>query len=109
MILDRGYLAIKIMVANVHDGLGRQPVRQRRESAQIGEPDRGVHRLGVAASDLSTHDPLAGSVADIGIQQARSHAVQTEDLDYPRQWLREAPQRRQLFIREPARLFGGPA
>jgi hypothetical protein len=53
MLLDRGDLAIEIMVQNVDDGLGRQPVRQRREAAQIGQPDRGIHRLGVAAPDLA--------------------------------------------------------
>ncbi|MEH2519452.1 hypothetical protein V1279_005025 [Bradyrhizobium sp. AZCC 1610] len=58
---------------------------------------------------MPTHDPLAGAVADIGIQKARSHAVQTEDLDHPGQWLRQAPQRCQLFVREPTGLFGGPA
>ena len=63
----------------------------------------------MAAPDLAAHDPLAGAVADIGVEQARGHAVQTKDLDHPRQRLHEAPQRRQLFVRETARLFGGPA
>ena len=34
---------------------------------------------------------------------------QTDDLDHPRQWPHDAPQRRQLFVREPARLLRGPA
>ena len=63
----------------------------------------------MATPDLAAHDPLAGAVADIGVEQARGHAVQTKDLDHPRQRLHEAPQRRQLFVRETARLFGGPA
>ena len=109
MLFDRGDLAIEIMVQNVDDGLGRQPVRQRREAAQIRQPDRGIHRLGMAAPDLAAHDPLAGAVADIGVEQARGHAAQTKDLDHPRQRHHDAPQRRQLFVGETARLFGGPA
>ena len=71
---DRGDLTIEILVQNIDHGLGRQPVRQRREAAQVGQPDRGIHGLGMAAPDLAAHDPLAGAVADIGVEQARSHA-----------------------------------
>ena len=40
----------------------------------------GVHRLGVAAPDLPAHDPLAGAVADIGVEQAGRHAAPVDDL-----------------------------
>jgi hypothetical protein len=109
VILDRGDLAIEIMVQNVDDGLGRQPIRQRREAAQVGQPDRRIHVSVWPRLICAAHDALAGAVADIGIQQARSHAVQLMILDHPRQRLHDAPQRRQLLFGEPARLFGGPA
>ena len=75
MRADRGHLAVEILIENIDHGLGRQPVRQRRKAAQIGQPDRGIHGLGVAAADLAAHDPLAGAVADIGVEQHRGGAA----------------------------------
>jgi hypothetical protein len=49
-VADRGDLAVEIAIENIDHGLGRQPVRQRGEAAQIRQPDRGMHRLGVAAA-----------------------------------------------------------
>ena len=109
MIADRGNLAVEIIVQDVDHGFRRHAIGQRGEAAQVGQPDRGIHGLGVAAPDLAAEDAFAGAVADIGIQQARSGAAQRHDFDDPRQRLHDAPQRRQLFIGEPARLFGGPA
>ena len=68
---DRCDLAVEILIEDIDHGLGRQPVRQRRKAAQIRQPDRGMHRIGVAAADLAAHDPLAGAVADIGVEQNR--------------------------------------
>ena len=68
---DRRDLAIEILIEDIDDGLGRQPVGQRGKAAQIRQPDRGMHRLGVAAPDLAAHDPLAGAIADIGVEQHR--------------------------------------
>ena len=106
---DRGHLAVEIMVQDVDHGFGRHAIGQRGEAAQVGQPDRGIHGLGVAAPDLAAEDPLAGAVADIGVEQARGGAGQADDFDHARQRLHDAPQRRQLFVREPARLFRGPA
>lgn len=72
---DRRHLAIEIAIENLHHGLGRQPVGQRGEAAQIRQPDRGMHRLGVAAPDLAAENPLAGAVADIGVEQGRGPAA----------------------------------
>ena len=83
--LDRGDLAVEIGVQDVDDGLGRQAVGQRGEAAQIGEPDRGIHALGVAAPDLATHDFLAGAVADIDVEQRGGLALQGDHLDQARQ------------------------
>ena len=52
-VLDRGDLAVEIVVEDIDDGLGRQPVRQRGEPAQVRQPDRGIHGFGVAAPDLA--------------------------------------------------------
>ena len=109
MLPDRGDLAVEVMVQDVDHGFRRHAIGQRGEAAQVGQPDRGIHGLGMAAPDLATENALAGAIADIGVEQARSGAAQRHDFDHPRQRLHEAPQRRQLFIREPARLLGGPA
>jgi len=109
MLPDRGNLAIEVIVQDVDHGLRRHAIGQRGEAAQVGQPDRRIHGLGVAAPDLAAEDAFAGAVADISVQQARRCASEADDLDHARQRFREAPQRRQLFIREPARLFGGPA
>ena len=37
----------KRQVQDIDHGLGRQPVRQRRETAQVRQPDRGVHGVGM--------------------------------------------------------------
>ena len=109
MLPDRGNLAVEVIVQDVDHGFRRHAIGQRGEAAQVGQPDRGIHGLGMAAPDLAAEDAFAGAVADIGIEQARSGAGQADDFDHARQRLHDAPQRRQLFIRETARLFGGPA
>ena len=109
MLPDRGNLAVEIMVQHVDHGFCRHAIGQRGEAAQVGQPDRGIHGLGMAAPDLAAEDAFAGAVADIGIEQARRGAGQADDFDHARQRLHDAPQRRQLFIRETARLFRGPA
>ena len=63
----------------------------------------------MAAADLPGHDPLAGAVADIGIEQAHGGAAQADDLDVTRQRREHRTQRVQLFIGKAARLPGGPA
>ena len=75
MGLDRVHLTIEIMVENIHHGLSRQPVRERGKAAQIRQPDRGLHGIGVAAANLAAENPLAGAVADIGVEQVRSGAA----------------------------------
>ena len=66
---DRRHLAVEIEIEDIDHGLGRQPVRQRGKAAQIRQPDRGMHGLGVAAPDLAAENPLAGAIADIGVEQ----------------------------------------
>ncbi len=98
MAADRGHLAVEIAVENLHHGFGRQPVRQRGEAAQIRQPDRGMHGVGVAAPNLSAENPLAGAVADIGVEQVRGGAAQIDDLDDPRQRRHQFPQRRDVVF-----------
>ena len=62
MIFDRGHLTIEVAIENVDHRLGRQPVRQRGKAAQIRKPDRRLHRLGMAAADLPTKNPLADAI-----------------------------------------------
>ena len=66
---DRRHLAVEIIVENIDHGFGRQPVRQRGKAAQIRQPDRGMHGLGMAAANLAAENTLAGAVADISVEQ----------------------------------------
>ncbi len=91
MRADRRHLTVEIMIENFDHGLGRQPVRQRREAAQVGEPDRGMHRVGMTTADLAAKNPFAGTVADIGVEQHGGGAAQAHDLDDTRQWLGQRP------------------
>ena len=109
MRLDRGDLAVEVIVQDVDHGLRRQPVGQRGEAAQIGQPDRGVHALGVAAPDLAAEDLFAGAVADVGIEQRSGDAAQADHLHQPRQRRHDRAQRVELLVGEAARLLGGPA
>ena len=99
MLADRRHLAVEVVIENVDHDFRRQSIRQRGETAQIRQPDRRLHRLGVAAADLAAENPLAGAVADIGIEQGRGLAAQANDLDDPRQRRHQRSQRIQLLGR----------
>jgi hypothetical protein len=73
------HLAIEILIEDVDDDFGRQAVRQCGKAAQIRQPDRRLHGFGMAAANLSGHDPLAGAIADIGIEQRGRSAPQREN------------------------------
>src|SRR5258706_2927725 len=106
---DRRHLAVKIMIEDIHYGFRRQPVRKRGKAAQIRQPDRGIHRIGVAAPYLPAENPLAGAVADIGVEQERSGTAKADDFDDPRQRRNDFPQALDVVFRKPAHLFRGPA
>src|SRR6185312_5407637 len=69
ILADDRHLAIEILVEDVDHGFGRKAIGQRGEAAQIRQPDRGLHVLGVSSADLSCPNALAGAVADIGVEQ----------------------------------------
>ena len=106
---DRRDLAVEIMIEDIHHRFGREPIGQRGEAAQIRQPDRGMHGVGVAAPDLAAHDALTGAVADIVVEQAQEGAAHVDDLDDPRQRPHDRSQRGQFVIAKAARLPGGPA
>ncbi len=106
---DRRNLAVEILVENFDHGFGGKPVRQRGKAAQIRQPDRGLHGLGMAAPDLSAKNAFAGAVADIGIEQDRRHEAQPRDLDQSGKRRDQPTQGLELHIGEAARLFRGPA
>ena len=58
-------------------------VKPRRSDSQ----NRGMQGVGVAAADLAAHDALAGTVADIVVEQAGRWAAEVDDLDDPRSGL----------------------
>ncbi len=102
-------LAVEILVEDLDHGLGRQPVRQRSEAAQIREPDRGLHGVVVAAADLAAEDARAGTVADIGVEQHLGGAAQADDLADARERCPEGPDRRDVVVAEAAGLPRDPA
>ena len=91
MFADRGNLAVEVMVQDVDHGFCRHAIGQRGEAAQVGQPYRGVHGLGVTAPDLAAENPFAGAVADIGIEQARRGTGQADDFDHARQRRHDPP------------------
>ena len=109
MVADRLDLAVEILIEDIDHGFGRQAVGQRGEAAQVGQPDRGVHCLGVAAPNLARHDPFPGPIADIGIEQHGGGASQADDFDITRQRRDHRAQRIQLLVGKATRLFRGPA
>ncbi len=109
MLADRRHLAVEIAIENVHHDFRRQSIGQRRETAQVRQPDHRTHRLGVAAADLAAENPLAGAVADIGIQQRRGLPAQADDLDDPCQRPHQRSQCIELPIAEATGLFCRPA
>ncbi len=68
-----------------------------------------MHRIGVTAADLPAENPSAGAISDIGVEQHRSGAAQADDLNIARQRRHQRSDCVQMFVRETARLFGGPA
>jgi len=51
---------VEVAVEDIDHGFGRQPVGKGGEAAQIRQPDRGMHRIGVATAYLPAENPLAG-------------------------------------------------
>ena len=106
---DRGHLAVEVTVEDIDHGFGRQPVGKAGEAPQIRQPDRGMHRIGMATPYLPAENPLAGPVADIGVEQVRSGAAPANDLDDPGQRRHYFPQALDVIFRKAARPFRGPA
>src|SRR3954466_12730914 len=63
----------------------------------------------MTAPDLPGEDPLAGAVADIGVEQERRGALQADDLDDARERDDKLTQPVDLFVGKTAGLPGGPA
>ncbi len=68
-----------------------------------------MHGLGVAAANLAAENPLAGAVADIGVEQHGRGAPQADDLDVAGERRHHPAQEIELLIGEAAGLPGGPA
>ena len=109
MLADGRHLAVEILVEDLDHRCSRQAVGQRGEAAQIRQPDRGLHLLGVSPADLAGPNPLAGAVADIGVEQRGGGAAHRHDFADPRERRNDLAQRRELLVGEAARLLRGPA
>ncbi|MGY4330665.1 hypothetical protein ACVWWG_005082 [Bradyrhizobium sp. LB7.2] len=97
-----GDLTVEIVIEDLDHSFGRQPVRQRGEAAQVGEPDRSLHGVVVAAADLAAEDTRAGTIADIGVEQHLGGAAQADDLADARKRCYEGADRRDVVIAEAA-------
>jgi len=85
MLDDRRHLAVEIAIEQIDQILRRQRVGQRGEAAHVGQPDRGVDRLGIAAANMSREHALAGVLADISGQEIAGDAIPGADFGDPRQ------------------------
>jgi hypothetical protein len=70
MVEDHRYLAIEITIEKVDHDPRRPTVRQCGEPAHIGQPDRRMDFLDIAAPDMPGEDPFPGVVPHIGIEQS---------------------------------------
>ena len=102
MIQDRWHLAIEITVKQIDQSLRRQGIGQPREAAHIGQPDRRVDRLGIAAANMAREHPLARIGADIGREQIAGDAIPGADLGDARQGRDDRTDDADLFIGEAA-------
>jgi hypothetical protein len=68
-----------------------------------------MHGFGMAAADLPAENPLAGAIADIGVEQDRGDAARMDDFDDPGQRRHHRFERGELAVTEAARLLRGPA
>jgi hypothetical protein len=106
---NRWNLTIEITVKQIDQLLWRQPVRHRCKAAHIGEPDHRMDRFGMASPDAPGQNALAGSMADIGIEQVASSSLQCPDLSNTRERPYDRLNAGNLRVGEPAHLPGGPS
>ena len=105
---DRGHLAIEIPIKQADQSLRRQPVGKSGEPAHIGQPDRGMDRLGIATADAAGKNALAGMLAYIGRQQITGDTLSRANFGNPRQWRDDAVDGGDFRLGEAARLFRRP-
>ena len=103
---DRRRHRVEIIVEQRDELARRQPVRQRREAAQIGRHQRRAHRLALAPLDLAVEDVLADGAAEIGVEHVAGQAPQRLRLDHHAQRRQHAPDRRQVAIGKAVRVVG---
>ena len=100
-------LAVEQSVQDLDRGLGLPLGRQRREPAEVGEPDDAVDSLGLAAFHVSGEDALACVVADIDVQEIGCVSGEREDLGHAGERLGHAAKRVELGVREASGAVGG--
>ena len=85
MVEYHRYLAIEITIEKVDRNPRRHTVGQCGKPAHIGQPDRRMDFLDIAAPDMPSENPLPGVVPHIGIEKGARRAAQCPDLGDPRQ------------------------
>ena len=104
MLEDHRHLAIKIAIEEIDQHPRWLTIGECGEPAHVGEPDRCVDLLDIAAPDPPGEDALAGVVADIGVEQGARVPPPCADLGDPRQRRHDRLDTGDLFIGETARL-----
>ena len=108
MVEYHRYLAIEITIEKVDHNPRRHTVGQRGKPAHIGQPDRRMDFLDIAAPDMSGEDPLTGVMPDIGIEQSARRATQGADFGDPRQRCHNRFDTGDLRVCETVGLVGRP-
>ena len=101
--LDRRHEALEVHVQQVDQVVAREPFRQRREAAQIGNPDRGMYGFAIAALDQPRQHLGPAALAEIGLEEGRRDVALHDNLELAREQLREEAQLGPVGVREAAR------
>ena len=67
VLLDRAGHGVEIIVEELDELVARQRIGKLRKAPEITEPDHRLDRLGRAPLDLTSENPMAGIVAEVGL------------------------------------------
>jgi hypothetical protein len=105
---DRVAQRVEEVVQHVEHLAGRQALGERGRAAQVAVPDRGPDRGAGTTYDLARQHPLAGVVADVGVEQVLGEPPVESDLGCHRQHGQQVVDAQEILGREAAGPFGAP-
>ena len=106
--LDRLDHALEIGIQHVADLVARHGVADRREAAQIGQPDDRRQHIHHARPDIAGKDPQAAFMADIGVEHGDRYLARQADIKRQGEPGEQAVEGIQVAGLETARPVGRP-